>query len=1494
MINSNEKTRLSAARRVSRGVSRVGKWALRLTCLFALLLALSPSSKAMDMYIYGDFSDIGLTLAGNDWVYNNREKMTEVSGSNNYQFKYEFTPSKNGTIFFRFFTDSTEKCPSSKSNTEVPDTYNSEYSASINGGDGAFTLYCTTGKKYTIEIHKEYGYSNFTCPRVMYYTENISTTTAKYYLKGDFNSWSGNIEFTGSGNTYTAKVAKWKNSDGENDNDGFLIEYNSGNYTNGGNEIGNNSTVNIEYQQYPAHMKLANSAEGKEVTFTLTLSNGTPSKLKAVWTESSSGNTQTGDYVIYFDNSVAKWNPPYVYVWAGSSNNGWPGVKMTHVSGDIWSYEYDPKYTDVLFNNGTDPDSNKTGNFKLINKHIYNKNSDLGYYGIPVYPIGIYNEDDLKKYNDETYYLIGEVLNANRVTPEYQFVKQTSGKYAGKYTLDLTLRNTHLRWSNSDDQWGDYPMKVVGFKTKDSLQAEYAEWNKWEELKYGSSTNDLSGTNGEYLGGIKATAIYDPTATVKLSFEYDKTNGKLPFISLVGANWKQKTPAAVPGYGGKSKTTNDGWQDSWIQYTNKGTVARDRNGNVMYNTMWPPRNPITFKTEFSLSGTTYDFTVKSTELVLSPSRDNLTGEETYKGKSGEEWKKDPRMNFVVKGDVDSNTDNLSNGNFDWTSNDYADKLALDDNKVYKLYVVENVWINGAIKFWTGWNGGTANNGGGNWNNHANWGHYKQQVSSDANKVINANATVPLGNVDGDMAFNEPTFFKALYFFYDTEGGNTTKRNIFIAELAEGGAEIAALNSSNYDYGYYRPALTDIQRMSNHKVKAVKIDCFKADGSEEFMGNVLTLDNISGKSVADFYTLFDNDNSTSIGSVDNKGVSKAKWIKYADSENFANGDYRFVMTVTLEDGSGIEKDPIVVESNPFTIYNSTIKMSMNAYQLVQVGDDDKHYVTFKGDNGKPTTPVYDIRIDDNGKITYTKGTIVPKYEDQTQYTFTNKVLLAGLGHDYADEVLNYRFKAASNTVDGTTYTDEDVQPQYDDRFIKIVDQDALASTSYALQMQYKMNFDADGKATTSNFDSTVGTTNFALTVPTPKLEKAKIDVYYGTANGEGEDNDRNATESFVFTVGEGENARTFNLENARYHNLRELVQVSVPNATSELAEKMGEMYEVTMDGSKLDLTDGVWTSKIARPSEFFKPNDYSAKVIDLTVKANTTVPRYNRWEKGEITYIAIDAKAPLTEQQKSDTANAKVKITDNSYRLYYDNEGKGNLKEEFDLNVMVNAKQTNFISHEEKDLGNDNLLHGDTTTGRYDYFYVAVVNKTTNEVVALNNGDDTKLAEAVLKVEELDSKGYSSEGIDAGGYVFNFDINHGHWYEEQVEAIQANPYYKNLEVRVSYLYPFFEEEQVSERKGYFRSAANLTGTVLKSEATVWDVKGPEVWTGVEGIDSELRASVKAGVGFVAVEGQGVEVYNAQGMMVAAGEGRHELPAGVYVVRVNGQTHKVIVR
>lgn len=67
-------------------------------------------------------------------------------------------------------------------------------------------------------------------------------------------------------------------------------------------------------------------------------------------------------------------------------------------------------------------------------------------------------------------------------------------------------------------------------------------------------------------------------------------------------------------------------------------------------------------------------------------------------------------------------------------------------------------------------------------------------------------------------------------------------------------------------------------------------------------------------------------------------------------------------------------------------------------------------------------------------------------------------------------------------------------------------------------------------------------------------------------------------------------------------------------------------------------------------------------------------------------------------------------------------------------------------------------------------------------------------------------------------------------------------------------------------------------------------------GIDTVEEGNNVEVVAGVGSISVIGEveTIEVYNVAGMLVSRGETEIDCAAGIYIVNVNGQATKVVVR
>lgn len=925
-------------------------------------------------------------------------------------------------------------------------------------------------------------------------TKGDAPQTTSYYLHARFlNNWDATkrVKFEPKDGSSTILTATAKAQNYNSSNNGFKITnketadngtwYTLDPSTTLENETEYTLTSHASTDEKP-NIQLPDAANGKNVTFTLTLGeDGKPEKIKAEWNTSvepvvnnniriigylkpagidydnwkqwNDGiKTNTGGVNSYYKFTPTQSGTIYLgfminetryYPWWNNDdptlndNEGSSEAKAFNEqkgSSDQWKYNVESGKTYILVIKENPGASGDTPNaYFTISEFKEN----------PVYPIGVYSETELRRYDKwPVLYLKGSVLNNNRITPEYQMNKITDDRYE----LEFTARNSYSQ--NSSWKGESQPFVVAGYSDMESHGFDFTRPVSVDlENDFGRRvTNTETADDRKFLSeGARLKAICEKVdGTWTLRFEKaDNTDiNDVPFIAMVGSDWEQRVKTDTPA--GK---TENGWQESWIQYDSKGQILLDRAGKVMYNTMWPPRNPILFKTTFKVNDADQDFTLSSKDITFTIS-------ET---KTGKYWKDE----FKEKGfniyDLNiTRTFSVPENATVVTDNGYGENtLALDDYKLYTLYKVNDMWINGKVKLWTGWGG--LKSGNANWNHHANWGHLSEIASNKESDKgcakITPQTTVQLSTKDGDMRFDEPTYFKTVYLFYEAvdqgEGNdagtpNSKGHNVLFTELSKGGAQIAAISTDNYTVANYQPALMSLQGMTGYKIKNVDIWSYSTSSNgnnvvEERQFNVYSMPPTADYTAIEFDKLFE-DKTTSAGLNASATVtdssSKAKWVK--DTETYTNGDYFYRMTITLVDGDGHEITE-TVDSNPFSIFRDNETITVKVYQLVKTGDhgdnealgteeggefdieDGKrvgHYFTFRGsdeDASVPTLPAYEVWItgDDkydgeNNNVEYDEnGQLISGYIDDSGYKF--RVEACDELPDYSDPMLYFTDK-----------------------------------------------------------------------------------------------------------------------------------------------------------------------------------------------------------------------------------------------------------------------------------------------------------------------------------------------------------------------------------------------------------------------------------------------------------------------------------------------------
>lgn len=520
---------------------------------------------------------------------------------------------------------------------------------------------------------------------------------------------------------------------------------------------------------------------------------------------------------------------------------------------------------------------------------------------IPVYPNGVSTESELKAYDFEAnpvYYLVAQVLNDDRPTPEWQMEKGADGKY---HINGFAMRNTNCIGYNKTF--------VDGVAVR-----QYTSANSYIDLDE-QTLNDLP--ENPLSEGRLFNATFDPE-TGKLTFEEDlSAKHKMPFISLVGHMMQQDAEYATPrGVEGTPAgvTTAKGWQEAWLQYDAEGNLLKDRKGNVMYSTMWPPKNPVYFTA--NAGGERH---YSSDQMTFSP----VKAAGKYVAKTGAEWEAELKA-----------SDNA----------DAYQGLDLVDDATYYRYVVDDIWYVGAGKIWTGWAGQTVNENGrdiAQWSNHRNWGYGNTRANDTDGTSINPETTYGVSTADdanGNFLFEQPTFFKTIEFFYDNN--DPQKASKIYTTLAYGSASIAAQSNKEdgaYKKGSYQPSVSVPEG-----VTVTGYTIYRYDATT----NQLAPIGDDGGKVAEGTT----DPNSETFTFDNEGL--------------ADGRYYYVLKVDFSNGRSSK-----VRSNPFIIYHPGVyTLDANGYQLVKLDKavNGYEYVTY---NSKENGEMYLVNIVDDAVKAY---------------------------------------------------------------------------------------------------------------------------------------------------------------------------------------------------------------------------------------------------------------------------------------------------------------------------------------------------------------------------------------------------------------------------------------------------------------------------------------------------------------------------------------------
>ena len=82
--------------------------------------------------------------------------------------------------------------------------------------------------------------------------------------------------------------------------------------------------------------------------------------------------------IVYFDNSVTKYSEVYIFLWNEGGGMSWPGVKMTDMGNNVWSYVLEADWDNLIFSQGNSSGQSEDLKFVGNNKiAVAKSNSNL-------------------------------------------------------------------------------------------------------------------------------------------------------------------------------------------------------------------------------------------------------------------------------------------------------------------------------------------------------------------------------------------------------------------------------------------------------------------------------------------------------------------------------------------------------------------------------------------------------------------------------------------------------------------------------------------------------------------------------------------------------------------------------------------------------------------------------------------------------------------------------------------------------------------------------------------------------------------------------------------------------------------------------------------------------------------------------------------------------------------------------------------------------------
>lgn len=422
------------------------------------------------------------------------------------------------------------------------------------------------------------------------------------------------------------------------------------------------------------------------------------------------------------------------------------------------------------------------------------------------------------------YFVVGTRMAEWRLQPEWELLDEDGD---GTYTLNNRLVYTGKMGIAMVDNYTDYVNQRYSYFYENTYQKSGATFtvnltkagDDYTAIQYDDTNTHGQFTTEktfrfEYTGDLNEDGIRQSTPTLvgamTLTVNTDGTPTKFEMsgistaaadiaqyrtFSLVGsgiifdgANWSTATPLQnQSGY-----TTKD-WQESWIQYDELGMPYVDAHGNTIYQTVfqmdWLQNHPTLFRASDG-------FEYNSVNMVMS-----YNSARTH----------------ATTIPADGETAYWYNGTQNTGSRDGS----------WQCFELENMWMQGEFKVWTGWGGANKYHDGSNTNksdarwNYDNGGHEKEGADWSITAADNVYYMTKRDINGADYKLDKRIFARYVRLWWDPSEGFDNSLIQLIVE--EGGPQISCARNGKHSLAYTYSIPSDPNgQLQNYYVKNITI------------------------------------------------------------------------------------------------------------------------------------------------------------------------------------------------------------------------------------------------------------------------------------------------------------------------------------------------------------------------------------------------------------------------------------------------------------------------------------------------------------------------------------------------------------------------------------------------------------------------------------------------------------------------------------------------